>query len=144
MIQMEFPSRTTWTTRVAVHQRQREQANQYFLDGQLNSEDKNNELVTLRRGCDPRIQYHYPNASAEFGNYEGGVISVSTKGGTNTFHGTVFEFLRNDKFNSNLPSNAWTRGVAGEGGIVGHSTDGTILKPEFRYNEFGATIGGRS
>jgi len=30
----------------------------------------------------------------------------------------------------------------GEGGIVGHSTDGTILKPEFRYNEFGATIGG--
>ncbi len=121
----------------------REQANQYFLDGQLNSEDKNNE-TSYTPNVDAIQEFNIitQNASAEFGNYEGGVISVSTKGGTNTFHGTVFEFLRNDKFNSNLPSNAWTRGVAGEGGIVGHSTDGTILKPEFRYNEFGATIGG--
>src|SRR5208283_1307600 len=32
------------------------------------------------------------NASAEFGNFQGGVVSASIKSGTNTFHGDVFEF----------------------------------------------------
>jgi len=126
----------------------REQANQYFLDGQLNSEDKNNE-TSFTPNVDAIQEFNIitQNASAEFGNYQGGIISVSTKSGTNTWHGSVFEFLRNDKFNANLPSNGWSRGVVSQenipGQIVpGHAADGTILKPEFRYNMFGGTIGG--
>src|SRR5207248_595386 len=82
------------------------------------------------------------NASTEFGDYEGGIISVSTKAGTNNFHGSIYEFWRNDKLDANLPSNGWSKGVTGAEGALGHAADGTILKPEFRYNQFGATIGG--
>ncbi len=121
----------------------REQANQYFLDGILNSEDKNNE-TSFMPNIDAIGDFNIitQNASTEFGDYEGGIISVSTKAGTNNFHGTVYEFWRNDKLDANLPSNGWTKGVTGYEGALGHASDGTLLKPEFRYNQFGATIGG--
>ena len=41
------------------------------------------------------------NASAEFGNYQGGIVSTTIKSGTNSFHGDLWEFFRNDKLNSN-------------------------------------------
>lgn len=126
----------------------REQANQYFLDGILNSEDKNNETSYVPN-IDAIQEFNIitQNASAEFGDYEGGVVSVSTKSGTNHFHGTVYEFFRNDALDANLPSNGWTTGVVADENtptqpVPGHAADGTTLKPEFRYNEFGATIGG--
>src|SRR5215472_1422387 len=72
----------------------REQANQYFLDGILNSEDKNNE-TSFMPNVDAIGDFNIitQNASAEFGDYEGGVISVSTKAGTNKFHGSIYEFF---------------------------------------------------
>jgi hypothetical protein len=82
------------------------------------------------------------NASAEFGNYQGGIVSATIKSGTNGFHGNLFEFLRNDTFNANNASNGWTRGVVADEGSLGHAADGTTLKPELRYNQFGATFGG--
>lgn len=39
--------------------------------------------------------------SAEFGRTSGGVISMITKSGTNAYHGSLFEFLRNEKLNAN-------------------------------------------
>ena len=123
----------------------REQANQYFLDGILNSEDKNNE-TSFMPNIDAIQDFNIitQNASTEFGDYEGGIISVSTKSGTNSYHGTVYEFLRNDALNANLPSNGWSKGVVPVGGVVlpGHNANGVINKPEFRYNQFGITIGG--
>jgi hypothetical protein len=123
----------------------REQANQYFLDGILNSEDKNNE-TSFTPNVDAIQEFNIitQNASAEFGDYEGGVISVSTKSGTNKLHGTAYEFLRNDTFDANLPSNGWSKGVLPLNGVVlpGHAADGTIQKGEFRYNQFGVTLGG--
>ena len=121
----------------------REQANQYFLDGQQNSEDKNNE-VGYTPSVDAIQEFNIitQNASAEFGNYEGGVINATIKSGTNRFHGDVFEFLRNDKFNANNAANGWTKGVTGLAGTLGHDPDGTIQAQELRYNQFGATFGG--
>src|SRR4029077_15992063 len=75
----------------------REQANEYLLDGQVNSEDKNNEVgYTPPVDAIQEFNLITQNPSAEFGNYEGGVISASIKSGTNSFHGDVFEFFRND------------------------------------------------
>ena len=121
----------------------REQANQYFLDGQQNSEDKNNE-VGYTPSIDAIQEFNIitQNPSAEFGNYEGGIVSASIKSGTNSFHGSLFEFLRNDKLNANLASAGWSRGLAADENTLGHDAQGVATKPELRYNMFGATIGG--
>jgi len=66
------------------------------------------------------------NSSAEFGYRAGAKVMVSTKSGTNTFHGSLYHFLRNDKFDgTNFFAN---RSGAG--------------KPSYRLNQFGGTIGG--
>src|SRR5260370_3542848 len=88
----------------------REQANEYLIDGILNSEDKNNE-TGYTPGIDGIQEFNLitQNASPEFGNYQGGVVSVSTKSGTNSFHGTAFEFFRNDALDANLASSESTQ-----------------------------------
>jgi Carboxypeptidase regulatory-like domain/TonB-dependent Receptor Plug Domain len=60
--------------------------------------------------------------SAEFGRFPAGVVDVVTKSGTNMFHGSLFEYLRNDA----LDANTW----------------GAISKPPLRRNQFGGSIGG--
>ena len=37
---------------------------------------------------------------AEFGRFNGGVVNLSTRGGSNTFHGSLYEFLRNENLNA--------------------------------------------
>ncbi|HWR13569.1 MAG TPA: TonB-dependent receptor [Terriglobales bacterium] len=64
------------------------------------------------------------NAGAEAGRQPSQVLVV-TKSGTNQFHGALFEFLQNDKFNA---YNAFA--------------DKTKAKPRVRYNQFGAALGG--
>jgi hypothetical protein len=64
--------------------------------------------------------------SAAFGRASGGEVSVVTKSGTNSFHGGVFEFDRNDVLNA---SNFFTNALNGK-------------KPVLRYNQFGGTLGG--
>lgn len=119
----------------------REQANEYLVDGILNSEDKNNE-TGYQPTPDAIQEFNLitQNASAEFGNYQGGVVSVSTKSGTNAFHGGVYEFFRNDALDANLASAAWTEGI--NNGQLGYNAQGVANKPELRYNQFGGTIGG--
>ena len=60
--------------------------------------------------------------SAEFGFTAGGTINLVTKSGTNRFHGTLYEFLRNDKFDAR---NAFA-----------------TRRLPLRYNQFGGSIGG--
>jgi hypothetical protein len=64
--------------------------------------------------------------SAEYGRATGGVINVTTKSGTNQFHGTLFDFFRNDK----LDANSFFSNRAG------------FVKPPLRWNQFGANLGG--
>jgi hypothetical protein len=66
------------------------------------------------------------NTSAEFGYSTGAKVLVTTKGGTNQFHGSLYEFLRNDKFDA-------TNFFANRAGAK---------KPVFKQNQFGGTIGG--
>jgi hypothetical protein len=67
------------------------------------------------------------NYNAEFGQDAGGVVSIVTKSGTNQFHGSVFEFLRNRVFNA-----------ANYFGYVG----GVKTVDPLKRNQFGGTIGG--
>ncbi|HET6929195.1 MAG TPA: TonB-dependent receptor [Candidatus Acidoferrum sp.] len=64
--------------------------------------------------------------SPEFGRVPGAQISIATRSGTNQFHGTVFEYLRNDA----LDANDWFA-----------DRDG-LPKAQERQNDFGGTLGG--
>jgi outer membrane receptor protein involved in Fe transport len=66
------------------------------------------------------------NYSSEFGGTSGGVVNMVTKSGTNQFHGTVYEFLRN----SALDAAAWEDNAYGNG------------KVPFKRNQFGFSVGG--
>ena len=66
------------------------------------------------------------NLGAEFGRFAGGVINMATKSGSNQFHGSAYEFLRNKVLNSNTFFN----NASGIG------------TPPFVQNQWGANIGG--
>jgi hypothetical protein len=65
------------------------------------------------------------NYSAEFGHAAGAVLNVTTKSGSNSFHGDLWEFVRNDYFDSK-----------------DYFVQSTQRKPEYRLNQFGGTVGG--
>ena len=71
---------------------------------------------------------------AEFGHAGGGVMTFSSKSGTNAFHGSAYEFLRNNDFDSNNFFN----------NAAGRNADGSLKKPVqiYKQNDFGFTVGG--
>lgn len=71
--------------------------------------------------------------SAEFGRTGGAVVLVQTKSGTNSIHGDAYEFLQNEKLNSNGFFN----------NAAGRNPDGSMVAPRapYRRNQFGYTIG---
>ncbi|MGH9767249.1 MAG: carboxypeptidase regulatory-like domain-containing protein, partial [Blastocatellia bacterium] len=84
----------------------REQANNFLLDGLDNNQVSDN-LVGYTPSPDAIQEFNLitNNAAADFGNFQGGIISVTIKSGTNEFHGSAFEFFRNDVLNANSWSN---------------------------------------
>ena len=105
---------------------QREAANGFMVNGSNVEEGKNNGAAIIPN-LDSIAEFRIitNNFDAEYGNYSGGQINVVTKSGTNSFHGSGFEFLRNTALDAknyySLP------------------TDKT---PVFRQNQFGGTFGG--
>ena len=105
----------------------REQANNFMLDGLDNNQVSDN-LVGYAPAVDAIQEFNEITltAPAEFGNYMGGIVSVTTKSGTNQFHGGAYEFFRNDKLNAN----SWTNNFLG------------AARPATRWNNFGGSGGG--
>lgn len=66
------------------------------------------------------------NNSAEFGNSAGAITNLVTKSGTNHWHGSSWEFVRNDVFDAN-------NFFLNRGGVA---------KPALRFNQFGGAVGG--
>ena len=99
----------------------------FLLDGALNNNLLSNGVV-YNPNPDTIAEFRIleSNYSAEYGRNGGGIISVVTKSGTNDWHGSAFEFLRNDAFNANSFFN----------NLNGLPRD--VLK----RNQYGGTIGG--
>lgn len=107
----------------------REEGNNFLLDGVDNNQTSDN-LTAYQPNLDAIAEFKMitNNASAEFGNFQGGIINVVIKSGTNEFHGNVFEYFRNDKLNANNWARNWT---------VGQN-----FRSPIRWNQFGGTFGG--
>src|SRR5436190_10896089 len=104
----------------------RNEWNYFTLDG-INNTDVNFNSYIFLPSIDALQEFKVQTGvySAELGR-ELGQVSVTTKAGTNVFHGSVFEFVRNDAFDA-LP----------------YSFAGAVSKSSpFKWNQFGFTFGG--
>jgi hypothetical protein len=108
---------------------QRARDNNYMLDGVDNNETWL-QTVVIFPSVDSlqEVKLQTSTYSAEFGRSLGGVVNLQIKSGTNTYHGSVFEFHRNDAFDANNFFN--NRAIPKR------------EKPDFEQNQFGFTLGG--
>ncbi len=109
----------------------RQQSNSYILDGIDINETLNNAL-----GYNPspfsieEVHVITGNADAEYGNVNGGEVVMVTKGGTNKFHGTIFEYHQA----SGLEANSYANKIEGPGLF--------LPRTQFTQNQFGGAVGG--
>jgi len=99
----------------------------YLLDGGMNNRTTSNQVVfNPNPEAVEEFRLLENNYTAEYGRNGGGTISVELKSGTNTLHGTLFEYLRNDAMNAN------------------DYIDNEIGQPRqvLKRNQFGGVIGG--
>jgi Carboxypeptidase regulatory-like domain len=102
---------------------QQNRSNYFMLDG-INDTEVVFSSFTIAPIVDDiqefKVQSH--NDEAQFGYVTGGTVNVVTKSGTNQFHGALWEYMRNDKFDARNPFAA--------------------NKISLRQNQFGANVGG--
>jgi len=98
-------------------------SNNYTLDGGEHVDSFFNSAVTFPNpDALEEFSIQASSYSAEFGRNRGATVNAVTRSGTNAFHGTLFEFVRNDAFDSR---DLFARAA-----------------PPFKRNQFGATFGG--
>jgi hypothetical protein len=102
---------------------QREGSNGYMVNGG-SAEEKLYNVTAIIPNLDSIAEFRIltNNSDAEYGNYSGGLVNVITKSGTNQFHGSAFEFMRNPHLDA--------RNF--------YSTQKAVL----HQNQFGGTAGG--
>ena len=109
-----------------------ETQNYFSLDGIENNSGSTNlqegSVQTVQPPPDALSEFRVQTRtySAEFGTSAGAVINASIKSGTDSFHGDAWEFVRNNKFDSNTFLN----------------NAGGVPRGHFSQNQFGGTIGG--
>jgi hypothetical protein len=115
----------------------RENQNNYLIDGANNIDVYNgNNSVTPNLEALAEFRVQRSSFSADTGRSAGATINLITRSGTNQFHGSLFEFLRNDKLNArNFFAYDETNPTTGA------AMPGTA-RPENRYNNFGYVLGG--
>src|SRR6266571_2478074 len=99
----------------------------YLLDGGINNNLLSNGVV-LNPNPDMIEEFRILSSTynAEYGRNAGGIVSVVTKSGTNSFHGTAYDYVRNDALNANS--------------FFNKAND--LPKDILKRNQFGGTIGG--
>lgn len=108
----------------------RPQQNNYRLDGISLNDYANGapgSVLGQNLGVDAIQEFSVltSNYSAEYGKTSGGVVNAITRSGTNAFHGSAYEFLRNSALDAR-----------------NFFEDPTLPKATFKRNQFGASIGG--
>jgi hypothetical protein len=111
--------------------------NTFLLDGGYNTSDLDGDNATYvnhnGQGVMPtpaesveEFRVNTNNMTSDFGSSQGGEILITTKHGTNSFHGSAYDFFQGDWLNSN----DWKNNLDG------------IAKPKAHFNRFGGALGG--
>jgi hypothetical protein len=119
--------RNTFNSGVVTINGNRQQANNFMVEGADNNEPQNN-LIGYNPAPDAIGEFKVvaANANATYGNANGGAIITVLKSGTNSFHGSAYDLLENQ----NLDANSWANGL----------TNSPITR--YTQNIFGGTLGG--
>ncbi len=114
----------------------RRNAVNYLVDGVSNVDVGSNITLLSTPTVDSIQEFKVlsSNYTAEIGRSGGGAVILTTRGGGNDFHGSLYEFARNDYFNANTFFN----------NRLGRNADGSPRAnvPKLRYHNFGATFSG--
>jgi len=99
-----------------------------IVDGVVGNEVGNSGLMAQQINLDAiaEVRVLLNSYRAEYGRAGGGQVQIVSKSGTNTYHGNVYHYLRNEAFNANNFFN----------------NRSNIDKPRYRFNTFGANLGG--
>ncbi len=104
----------------------REDFNGFLINGVSNKGLSGGVVNTPIQDTVEEFQQLQLNVSAQYGNSAGSTTNLVTKSGTNSFHGSAWEYIRNDK----LDANEFFLNQSG------------TAKPALRFNQFGFTLGG--
>ena len=101
--------------------------NSVLVDGTYSIDPYNPYLdINPTQDSVQEFNVRFGTVSAEYGYTLGGFVNVVTRSGTNQFHGSLSEFVRNDAFDAN----SWSNNRSAQG------------KSPLRYNQFGGALGG--
>ncbi len=104
-----------------------------YLDGQpLNIGYINLPIIIPTQDSVGEFKVQYNNLGAEWGKFAGGVVNLSTKSGSNSFHGSAYEYLRNHVLNANEFFNKQTELSQGQPNQA----------PPWVQNQYGFQVGG--
>jgi len=109
----------------------------YFFDGIINTNVRGPTYIVIPNiDAVQEFKVVGQDAKAEFGGAMGGVMNMVSKSGGNSFHGSAFEFVRNDAFDARNSFDVCTTARCG-------TATGVPKKPlPFRQNQFGAVVSG--
>lgn len=121
--------RDTFNSGVASINGNREQANNYTIEGADDNEPQNN-LIAYNPAPDAiaELRVISANANATYGNANGGAVVTVLKSGTNNYHGSLYDLLQNETLDANTWGNEHAVPV--------------IPKNSYTQNIFGGTVGG--
>jgi hypothetical protein len=103
--------------------------NNWELDGGDNMDNGSNATLNVYPNLEAIAEFKVltSNYGAQYGRNGSGTVEVETKSGGNTFHGSAFEYLRNEVFKAR----SWAEGA-----------DPTAAKAPYKKHDFGYTVGG--
>jgi hypothetical protein len=107
----------------------RTEYNNWELDGGDNMDNGSNATLNVYPNPEAIAEFKVltSNYGAQYGRNGSGTVEVETKSGGNSFHGSAFEYLRNDFFNAK----SWAEGQ-----------DPTAKKASYKKHDYGYTVGG--
>ena len=119
---------------------QRSMFNNYLLDGMDNNaygesnQGFDNQIIAIAPDSVAQFNVVTNNESAEYGRSSGATVNVATASGTNSFHATLYEFIRNTDLNA--------AGFFKPNVVSNTGTAVPFKKPTFNRNQFGMNFGG--